>query len=531
MATSLEGHYPHTPIDAARLESELRTHPDQAWCSRLLHTLQHGASIGYHGPRTPRTSKNLQSATLHPDIIDNELESECAKGHLAGPYSSPPLPNLQCSGVGVVPKKGGSWRMIMHLSAPHLNSINDGIDKEPYSLRYSTIDDATRLIAKAGPGCFLSKIDIKGAFRLIPVSRHDWELLGIHWRGSYYVDKQLPFGLRSAPFLFNELANALHWIITNNYHIPYLIHYLDDFLLISPTQPACLHAKNTIVTLFTNLGIPLSWNKIEGPSTSLTFLGIQLDTLRWQLRLPEDKLSNLLSLLTDWLTKKKCTKRQLLSLIGHLSFAAKVIPAGRIFLRRLIDLSTRTKALHHYLYLNQEARADIRWWITFLPTWNGSAPILQPDWTASPHMHLYTDASAIHGYGAFFNGAWFRGPWLPHQQLNSETGISIAWQELYAIVMAATAWGHLWAGRRIIAHCDNLAVNIWGRNSSKSPTIMTLVRKLFFIAATHHFTIHFSHIQGVNNSIADALSRNDITRFRKLAPNADSQMIALPTIL
>ena len=154
MATSLEGHYPHTPIDAARLELELPIHPDQAWCSCLLHTLRHGASIGYHGPRTPRTSKNLLLATLHPDIIDNELQSERAKGHLAGPYSSPPLPNLQCSGVGVVPKKGGSWRMIMHLSAPHLNSINDGIDKESYSLHYSTIDNATRLIAKAGPGCF-----------------------------------------------------------------------------------------------------------------------------------------------------------------------------------------------------------------------------------------------------------------------------------------------------------------------------------------------------------------------------------------
>ena len=62
--------------------------------------------------------------------------------------------------------------------------------------------------------------------------------------------------------------------------------------------------------------------------------------------------------------------------------------------------------------------------------------------------------------------------------------------------MAATAWGHQWPGRRIIAHCDNLAVvNIWGRNSSKSPTIMTLVRKLFFIVATHHFTSYslFSH--------------------------------------
>ena len=142
-------------------------------------------------------------------------------------------------------------------------------------------------------------------------------------------------------------------------------------------------------------------------------------------------------------------------------------------------------------------------------------------------MHLYTNASAKHGYGAFFNGAWFRGPWLPHQQLNSETGISIAWQELYAIVMAATAWGHLWTGRRIIAHCDNLAViNIWGCNSSKSPTIMTLVCKLF---SPFYYSL-LSHTR-VNNAIADALSRNNITRFRKLALNADPQMIVLPTIL
>ena len=91
-------------------------------------------------------------------------------------------------------------------------------------------------------------------------------------------------------------------------------------------------------------------------------------------------------------------------------------------------------------------------------------------------MHLYTDASAVHGYGAYYNGAWFRGPWLPHQQLNSLSGISIAWQELYAIIMAAAARGHLWSGRRILAHCDNLAVvDIWSHHSSKSPTIMSLV--------------------------------------------------------
>ena len=67
---------------------------------------------------------NFQKLEItHPSPYIDELHSECAKDHLAGLYNSPSLPNLQCSGVGVIPKKDGSWHMIMHLSAPHLNTM------------------------------------------------------------------------------------------------------------------------------------------------------------------------------------------------------------------------------------------------------------------------------------------------------------------------------------------------------------------------------------------------------------------------
>ena len=525
----LDKHAPRTPIDVSQLEYELRSHPNQAWCSGLIKSLRHGVRIGFQGQRTTRTNRNLHSAFHHPGVIDKELQKECARGRMAGPYQDPPLTNLQCAGVGVVPKKDGSWRMIMHLSAPQQGSINEGIDKETYSLRYSNIDDATRLIAAVGKGCYLAKVDLKSAFRLLPVAQQDWELLGIHWKQQYYVDKQLPFGLRSAPFLFNELADALHWILFHNYNVSHMIHYLDDFLIIAPSETECQQTKDIVIATLTKLGVPLSWDKVEGPSTCLTFLGIEIDTIAWKLRLPPDKLHDLNTQLLNRLRKKSCTKRQLLSLIGKMSFATKVLPAGRIFLRRLINLSTRTKVLHHRLHLNRDARADIHWWLTLLPQWNGSAPILEPEWTPSPNMHLYTDAAATYGFGAFFNNAWLHGRWLPHQQLNPSRGVSIAWQELYAIVIAARAWGHLWTGRRISAHCDNLAVvDIWGRRSSKCPKIMQLVRQLYFIAASHNFTIRFSHIQGINNGVADSLSRNDLARFRKLAPEADTTMTPLP---
>ena len=151
-----------------------------------------------------------------------------------------------------------------------------------------------------------------------------------------------------------------------------------------------------------HLGIPVASEKLEGPTTGLTFLGIVLDTSAKQLRLPPDKLEELTGLIRCWLGRHKATKRELLSLIGKLSFAAKVVPAGRLFLRRLIDLSTTARKLHHHVTLNAEARADIKWWEDFLPSWNGVAMFLDPEWTAADSLQLYTDASRSLGFGAYF---------------------------------------------------------------------------------------------------------------------------------
>ena len=73
----------------------------------------------------------------------------------------------------------------MHLSAPREISINDGIDKEDYTLRYSTIDNAVQMVRRLGSNSELAKIDIKSAFRTIPVRCKDRELLGIYWKNKF----------------------------------------------------------------------------------------------------------------------------------------------------------------------------------------------------------------------------------------------------------------------------------------------------------------------------------------------------------
>ncbi|KAL9976443.1 hypothetical protein ACROYT_G013744 [Oculina patagonica] len=466
LSPSLSHLPPSTPVCIPNLAQELKHYPDRQFASDLLHDLQFGCRIGYQGPRHHRITPNLKSTLLHPEAVTEALQKEISRGHTAGPFSSLPLPTLQCSPLGVVPKKDGSWRIIMDLSSPRGSSINDFISKEDYTLHYASFDQALSLVASFGTGALMAKLDLKHAFRLCPVSPMDRDLLGMHWQGKFYVHLRLPFGLRSSPFLFNRLADAFEWILKNNYAISALMHYLDDYFTVGPPlSPSCASQVQTMVKTADRLGIPLAPDKLAGPTTQLVFLGILIDSNLMECSLPPDKLSELLAELQAWSSCKKCIKRELLSLIGKLNFACRIIPAGRIFLRRLIDLSTTARLPHHHISLNVEARRDVAWWLKFLPLWNGRAIIPDPFWSRSPDLELFTDASGGLGFGIYFQGHWLNGSWPPNL-----ADRSIQWKELYPIALACLLWGPLWRGKKLLFHCDNQSVvDIWAKGSSHAP--------------------------------------------------------------
>ena len=119
------------------------------------------------------------------------------------------------------------------------------------------------------------------------------------------------------------------------------------------------------------MGLPAEPEKDEGPATSISFLGIELDTVALEIHLPAEKLEHLRTELGKWRGKKACRKRDLLSLIGVLSHACKAVKARRSFLRRLIDLSTIAKHLDHFVRFSRDARSDVEWWYQFSTLWNG----------------------------------------------------------------------------------------------------------------------------------------------------------------
>lgn len=513
------------PVNVALFERLLREHPCQSLVSFIISGLSSGFDIGFHGPCTATRPRNLLSARSNSQSVWEAIAKELARGHTSGPFLSPPITPLHCSPLGAVPKKDGSYRIILDLSSPRGNAINEGICKEEFSVRYSTFDDALKLVSGLGPTAFLAKIDIKHAFRLCPVKPAQWGLLGYCWEGYYFVDTRLPFGSRSSPFLFNCFADLLCWIFLTVLAIPFVIHYLDDFFLCGRSAAEVNSYLESIQSMCTKLGVPIAEEKTTGPSQTLTYLGIEIDSQQQIIRLPADKYRELHEALLVWSGRKKCTKRELLSLIGSLSFAAKVVKPGRMFLRRLIDLSTTVASLNHHITLNGEARLDIQWWVDFLPSWNGVC-FIQGDPITAASLSLFTDASGV-GFGAVFRNSWFCAPWPP-----TFHPFHINILELFAIVAAVRTWGREWRNLQIIIYTDNASiVHVWRSGTSRDKHIMSLIRHLFLFTARLNINILLQHIPGHTNIAADLLSRLQVRRFKQRLQSADESPTPVePTI-
>lgn len=338
------------------------------------------------------------------------------------------------------------------------------------------------------------------------------------------MDTVLPFGLRSSPKVFTAVADALEWCLLQA-GVSSSQHYLDDFLTMGPAdQGQYANNLHTIQEVCRQLGVPLKSEKIEGPSSCLTFLGIVLDAEKLELRLPAEKLAHIKELLSQWSQARRRKKRDLLVLIGHLAHACEVVSPGRIFLRHMIDTACRAKRLEHWIYLDTTFRSDLAWWRCFLDMWNGRSfmDVLAPCW--NPSVVFSTDASGSWGAGAVWGRRCLQIPWAGALDAHS-----ITVKEILPVVLAVALWGGHWQGCQVEVQSDNMAVvHVVNAQTSREPTIMHMRRCLHFFSAHYMFRLRAVHIAGINNTAADALSRNLWHVFIQVCPGAEPQPTHIP---
>ncbi len=411
--------YLSTPVNISRLAIELSHHPDKEFCNYLLSGLSHGFNPGVECTLPQKLiCNNLQSAHAEPDVVNNLIVKEVKSGFMIGPFDKPPFEVFRVSPISIATRKfSDKKRLIIDLSSPHNSTvpcINSLILLNEFSLRYHDIEQAVELIKITGRGAWLAKLDITSTFKVMPIHPDAWHLFGIRWLGKYYFAVRLTFGCKSSPKIFDMLSEAVCWILSNNYAIPHLIHLLDDFLVVSPPDAIPAAHILTVQKVFSELGIPIAQEKTMGPATSIEFLGINLDSVKFQVSLPKEKIDRIILVSSSLIDSSRCSKRELLSLLGH--FAMRIIPQGRPFISHLLLLASSVHALEDPISLSQECRDELRLWIMFLKQWNGLS-LFHNNLVSSPiDINLFTDAAPSNGFGGFYQGHWFASPWPTQMQ-------------------------------------------------------------------------------------------------------------------
>jgi hypothetical protein len=514
-------------LDVAFWESHLPHIFSQEVSEGLIHGLRNGVRIGRPPADEIVECPNWPSALEHEDKVSDIIEADLQAGRLYGPFDKPPFDHYIISPLGAIPKRGSDKIRVIHdLSFPVRDSVNSQISKDDFSLKYTSVDEAVKICNKFNPDTIsMAKIDLRDAFKHIFIDPADWHLMGFVWNGMYYFSKVLSFGLRSSPALFDVYASALEEIMLRNGMASTTLRYVDDFITICNSESECHSSLQSMLQVCRLAGFDVQPSKIINPCRVVEFLGIVVDAEVGVLRISHERLREIRVELDEWNGVTTTSKRKILSLIGRLAFAARVVRYGRAFLARLIQFSKTLAQLHHRRKLTQEVRLDIDWWQKCIASHNG-VYIYNRSWTDGNVCHVYTDSSNL-GMGATccIDGDidWFAisftGSFEPCAKM------SINWREMLAAVTALKTWSRQLAAKMVVFHIDNdVTCHILNKHYTPVADLMSLVREWCNLAELNDIEIAPVYINTALNVDADDLSRLRISDFLARNPRASKSM-------
>lgn len=422
--------------------------------------------------------------------------------------------------LGAVDKPDGGIRPITDCSLPLGSCINENMDDLIESFSYKSVDDVVSLLSR---GDYITVVDIKSAYRAVSINPEHVDMQGLRWEidgeEEFLVDSRLCFGLRCAPFYFNLISDFVFDVLTQRYGLK-VVNYLDDFAAVSSTYDECIFAQSVVISVLRYLGFYISWNKITPPSQSAVYLGVIIDTVRMELRLPECKLLKTLNLLEKIGKSKTISKKNLEKLTGLLAHCSTVVKGGRTFCRRLYDLQKMAI---------QKRREDVEWWSRFIRVFNGKSAIGKV---------LYNDEmisdSSMRGFAVHLGKDWTYGSWdntisfdskcehrcISPTVLNQEDLSNINVLELWPVVVGINRWCNKFAHHKLVVVTDNLQVHAMVRTGrSTNFRCMQWLRGLFWVCVTYDIELEPRYIASADNVVPDTLSRIGYTStVNKLEP-------------
>ena len=470
----------------------------------------------YAGRRARVWLDNHASAYLHANEIDEQIASHLANGWMldvTALYVADHMLPIIVSPMAVAPKPNGKFRLIFDASSTLGRCPNDFIDSSAFATPSLATCDSVRsaileaAAARPGERVLLWTSDFSNAYKAIPLRVDDWWQMGQLWRGRVYWNIACPFGLRSSDRHLHTLTSAIApSVLRASSLLPQF--YVDDGILVGhdDSVPA---ASRSLVSISASVGLSLSSAKDSPPDTHKKYIGWLWDTAAMTMSLPPGKLASIRATISDIAASDTVSRSDLTSVLQAMQHAQGGIRHARAFMSELFGLLRGAR--YGRITLTPLARVDLAFWRDLLDTFNGTTLLRHP----SASLTTFSDASNTGwlgngGYGWVCDDLriYGHGPWPDEFAGSHINGL----ESLAALICL-----HAVAGRvpsdtavSVLTRLDSTTAVSVVTNRRGSPGFNArIARALAFLCASHP-ALHplSSHVKGVDNPVADGLSRN-----------------------
>lgn len=505
-------------------EMEAQPGADLAELQLIRSYITEGITLPFLSTPPPITYANTDTVTENEAAVRIRLQEYISFGAVVELPSSYDTSTHGIQPLHCIIKEGKKPRLVIDLS----RNLNDHLQLDHF--QYASVEDA---VETAWPNCWFGKLDLTNCFLSFPLHPSVRPFFCFRFDGKLYQFRHMPFGLNTAPRMCTQLLSVVAFALSqkNNIHV----RYLDDFFLIGDTANEVCEQLESATETMHSFGLVVNPSKTEGPSQVLSFLGIELDSVKQTLSCTPARVAELTGLLQSLRRKRVVTRHDAESLIGKLSFAAQVLPGARPFMRRMLDTvhACRSKRRSTPIHIDPSFRADVRFWLHHLSDWNGTQT-----WRSSRTApFVFASDASLHGFGFYLEstptpstvdsstwpqplqlGATFSGTYATEHAQYHQSHTQIAWCELVAVVAALRTYAPYLMNQSVQFIVDNSTdVHIINRQATRSKGLAGLLRQLYSIALQHNIRIHAVHRPGVENTLADFLSRPALHQNRHVA--------------
>ena len=538
-------------------------HPDLGTVMEIVGDLRKGCDLGTRGEYLcPSVSTNAPSAYEYGDRVTDSIVDGIKKGIMIGPMKEEQIPfkeqGIKVNGIMVKLKPNGVARVILNMSRGEPFCVNQGMESEErFEVTMSSTGKWLTALQSAGRGSFFCKLDWEAAYKQLRVQEGDIRQQFFCWAGRWFAELCLVFGGSSSVGLFDRLAKVFKFVATVLSEMPenQVAQIIDDVVACG-TIKEVTHFYNTYRMVAEDCGVKLASE--EDPKKAFSarqegeVFGVEYCTLSWTWWLREDKLAIIFSMLRCVEEEKVHRLGFLKSIAGKLVHYRLMVPQGKFHLGQIIRMgkSNPMESMEKKVEVSDWAREEAHYWRLRLGFCCKRILLPDPSYRLPPWtLTVDTDAAGGstqnwgYGSGAVLGEHWWAYlPWgrvINSDQLYADgkrMSCKMSAWELLGPLLVLTAGVELVRNRSLIVMVDNSgSVAIYQKGWVTSCMLCTtLALAISEVAVSINCQLEIRKVtrcSTVGAEAADAVSKGDFVRFRRLKPQSNLNPGKVPQAL